>query len=72
MGSVWIAGGCQSDFARNYAREDLEISDMVAEAVAGTLAAAGVAAEDVGAIHVGNAFGQLFTGQGQLGAMPGR
>ena len=70
MGSVWIPGSYQSDFARNYAREGLEISDMVAEAVAGTLEAAGVAAEDVAAIHVGNAFGQLFTGQGQLGAMP--
>ncbi len=43
---------------------------MVAEAVAGTLEAAGVAAADVEAVHVGNAFGQLFTGQGQLGAMP--
>ena len=70
MGSVWIAGGYQSDFARNYAREGLEISDMVAEAVAGTLTAAAAAARDVAAIHVGNAFGQLFTGQGQLGAMP--
>ncbi len=70
MGSVWIAGSYQSDFARNYAREGLEISDMVAEALAGTLDRSGVAAEDVEAIHVGNAFGQLFTGQGQLGAMP--
>ncbi len=70
MGSVWIAGSYQSDFARNYAREGLEISDMVAESVAGTLDRACVAAEDVEAIHVGNAFGQLFTGQGQLGAMP--
>src|SRR5580700_7784375 len=70
MGSVWIAGSYQSDFARNYAREGLEISDMVAESVAGTLDRAGVAAEDVAAVHVGNAFGQLFTGQGQLGAMP--
>ena len=70
MGSVWIAGSYQSDFARNYAREGLEISDMVAESVSGTLDRAGVAAEDVEAIHVGNAFGQLFTGQGQLGAMP--
>src|ERR1700684_2975815 len=72
MGSrnVWIAGSYQSDFARNYAREGLEISDMVAEAVAGTLDGAGVTPADVQAIHVGNAFGQLFTGQGQLGAMP--
>ncbi len=68
--SVWIAGSYQSDFARNYAREGLDISDMVAEAVAGTLEPAGVAAADVDAVHVGNAFGQLFTGQGQLGAMP--
>ena len=70
MGSVWIAGSYQSDFAWNYAREGLEISDMVAETVAGTLDRSGVAPEDVQGIHVGNAFGQLFTGQGQLGAMP--
>ena len=68
--NVRIAGSYQSDFARNYAREGLEISDMVAEAVAGTLDSAGVGPRDVEAVHVGNAFGQLFTGQGQLGAMP--
>jgi acetyl-CoA C-acetyltransferase len=68
--SVWIAGSYQSDYARNYAREGLEISDMIAEAVTGTLNDAAVKPEDVEAIHVGNAFGQLFTGQGQLGAMP--
>jgi acetyl-CoA C-acetyltransferase len=72
MGSanVWIASSYQSDFARNYAREGRDISDMVAEAVVGTLEPAGHNAADVDAIHVGNAFGQLFTGQGQLGAMP--
>jgi acetyl-CoA C-acetyltransferase len=68
--NAWIAGSYQSDFARNYAREGLEISDMVAEAVAGTLENARIGPEDVESIHVGNAFGQLFTGQGQLGAMP--
>ncbi len=41
MGSVWVAGSYQSDYARNYAREGLEISDMVAEAVTGTLNDAG-------------------------------
>ena len=51
MGSMWIAGSYQSDFARNYAREGLEISDMVAEAVSGTLDRAGVAAKDVEAIQ---------------------
>jgi len=68
--NAWIAGSYQSDFARNYAREGLDISDMVGEAVAGTLETAGLQARDVDAVHVGNAFGQLFTGQGQLGAMP--
>jgi acetyl-CoA C-acetyltransferase len=58
-GGVWIAGSYQSDYARNYAREGLEISDMVAEAVAGTLDSANIDPADVEAIHVGNAFGQL-------------
>jgi acetyl-CoA C-acetyltransferase len=67
---VWVLGGYQSDFAGNLAREGREISDLVGEVTEGTLADAGIDAEDVGTIHVGNAFGQLFNGQGQLGAMP--
>ncbi|MBO2450134.1 acetyl-CoA acetyltransferase [Actinomadura barringtoniae] len=68
--SVWVLGGHQTDFARNWARAGLEFSDLVGEVVEDTLADSGVAAEDVEVIHVGNAFGQLFTGQGQLGGMP--
>jgi acetyl-CoA C-acetyltransferase len=68
--TVSIAGSYQTDFARNYAREGLEISDLVAETVRGTLENAGLTPADIDAVHVGNAFGQLFTGQGQLGAMP--
>lgn len=67
---VFVLGGAQTDFARNLAREGLGISDLVAEVVRETLADAQVDAAEVGTIHVGNAFGQLFTGQGQLGAMP--
>ncbi len=67
---VYVLGGSQTDFARNFAREGLEISDLVAEVVASTLIGARVEANEIGTIHVGNAFGQLFTGQGQLGAMP--
>jgi hypothetical protein len=52
--SVWIAGSYQSDYARNYAREGLEISDMIAEAVAGTLDNAGVNPQDVQAIWIGH------------------
>jgi acetyl-CoA C-acetyltransferase len=67
---VAIIGGFQSDFARNVTREGLEISDLVGECVLGTLGDAGVGPEAVQSIHVGNAFGQLYTGQGHLGAMP--
>ncbi|MFG2001109.1 acetyl-CoA acetyltransferase [Spirillospora sp. NPDC048911] len=67
---IWVLGGHQTDFARNWARDGLEFSDLTAEVVAGTMSSAGVEPEDVEVIHVGNAFGQLFTGQGQLGGMP--
>ena len=67
---VWIAGGYQSDFARNLTREDRNIADLVAETVTETLRDARIDVADVGVIHVGNAFGQLYTGQGHLGGMP--
>jgi acetyl-CoA C-acetyltransferase len=68
--TVFVLGGSQTDFARNYEREGLEISDLVREVVEGTLDAAQVDATEVETIHVGNAFGQLYNGQGQLGGMP--
>jgi acetyl-CoA C-acetyltransferase len=67
---VFFLGGAQTDFARNIARERRELGDLVAEV---TIAAAQDAAIDPGmieSIHVGNAFGELFTGQGQMGALP--
>jgi acetyl-CoA C-acetyltransferase len=67
---VFVLGGAQTDFARSYAKEGLEVSDLVADTVRDTLAAAAVDASAVETIHVGNAFGQLFNGQGQLGGMP--
>ncbi len=67
---MFILGGVQSDFARHLAREQREIADLVGELVDGAFAKAQIAASDIETIHVGNAFGQLFTGQGQLGAMP--
>ncbi|MFJ2774544.1 acetyl-CoA acetyltransferase [Streptomyces sp. NPDC087300] len=67
---VWVLGGKQTDFARNWARGGLEFADLVKEVVEGTLEDCAVAAQEIDVIHVGNAFGQLFTGQGQLGGMP--
>ena len=67
---VFVLGGHQTDFARNYAKEGLEIADLVSDVVRGTLDAADMEASAVETVHVGNAFGQLFNGQGHLGAMP--
>ena len=67
---VWILGGYQSDFARNLHREGLDFADLTAEVVRETMAAAKVRAADIGVVHVANAFGEMFTAQGHLGAMP--
>ncbi|BAV40148.1 acetyl-CoA acetyltransferase [Mycobacterium ulcerans subsp. shinshuense] len=67
---VWILGGYQSDFARNLTKENRDFADLTAEVVPSTLAAAQIEAADIGVVHVANAFGEMFAGQGHLGAMP--
>ncbi|KRA25403.1 acetyl-CoA acetyltransferase [Microbacterium sp. Root61] len=68
--NIWILGGYQSDFARNYTREGLDFADLTREVVDGTLRDAGTAGNGIDVVHVGNAFGELFAHQGHLGAMP--
>jgi acetyl-CoA C-acetyltransferase len=68
--NVWILGGFQSDFARNFTREGRDFADLTAEVVASTLTAARIDASDIGVVHVANAFGEMFARQGHLGAMP--
>ena len=68
--NVWILGGYQSDFARNLNREGRDFADLTAEVVRSTLASAKLSAADIGVVHVANAFGEMFAGQGHLGAMP--
>jgi acetyl-CoA C-acetyltransferase len=70
MTTLFVLGGAQTDFARNYAREGLDVSDLVGDVVRDTLHAAQVEAGEIETLHVGNAFGQLFNNQGQLGGMP--
>jgi len=66
---TYILGGYQTDFARAWSREGLDISDMVREAALGALQNCRLDAQDVGSIHVGNAFGEAQRRQGHLGAM---
>lgn len=70
MQDIWILGAYQSDFARNLTREGGDFAALTAEVVECTLTSARVAADAVEVVHVGNAFGELFAGQGHLGAMP--
>ncbi len=67
---IWVLGGYRSDFARNWTKEGLGFDGLVAEVTRESLADAGVTAAQAETVHVANAFGQLFTGQGHLGAMP--
>lgn len=64
---VYILGGWQTDFRRNWAREGLEIADGFAEILGGGLAATGLEPGDIDVGHVGNFAGDLFVGQGMLG-----
>lgn len=66
---VFILGGYQTDFARSFAREGLDISDMMREAILGAITDASIDIEDIDTIHVGNAFSELQRQQGHLGAL---
>lgn len=66
---IYILGGYQTDFARVWSREGLDISDMIREASLGALAESGIEPSHIGSIHVGNAFAEAQRQQGHLGAM---
>ncbi|MHA3904458.1 acetyl-CoA acetyltransferase [Castellaniella sp. WN] len=67
--SVYVLGGAQTDFARNWHREELTIGDMMKEALANGLNRTGLQASDIQSVHVGNFVAELFCGQGQLGGL---
>ena len=71
MTDVYILGGAQTDFGRNWAREDLSIYDMFKEALSEGVTQAGIEPEQIEVGHVGNFVGELFTGQGLLGGFFG-
>ena len=64
---VFILGGYQTDFARNWLKEGRGIVDMLDETVSGTLAATHIEPSEVSVAHVGNFAAELYVKQGQLG-----
>jgi acetyl-CoA C-acetyltransferase len=65
--SVYVLGGAQTDFARNWAREGLSIYDMFRETLDSALNKTGISPDQIEVGHVGNFVGDLFTGQGLIG-----
>jgi acetyl-CoA C-acetyltransferase len=65
---VYVLGGYQTDFARNWSKESKHISAMIREAVTGGLEATGLEPKEIQVGHVGNFAAELYSMQGHLGA----
>ncbi len=65
---VYILGGYQTDFSRNWTKENKHFSALMRESVRGALEACQIAPEEVERAHVGNFAAELYCMQGHLGA----
>jgi len=64
---VFVLGGAQTDFARNYSRQGATLFEILGDAVRGGLEATKLEPTEVEVAHVGNFTGELFSRQGHLG-----
>ncbi len=69
--SIYILGGSQTDFARNWAREGLGLFDMFSECLIEAIDNAGIEPERIEVGHVGNFVAELFARQGLVGGFFG-
>ncbi len=65
---VYVLGGYQTDFGRNWTKENKHFSALMNESVQGALDVTGVNPEDIESAHVGNFAAELYCMQGHLGA----
>ena len=63
---IYVLGGSQTDFARNWHRENLDIFAMFKETLDKALRETGIEPAQIEVGHVGNFVGELFTGQGLI------
>lgn len=71
MTDVYILGGHQTDFSKNWSREDKTIFDVFSSAFQGALEKTKLDPKDIQVGHVGNFVAELFAGQGMLGGFFG-
>jgi acetyl-CoA C-acetyltransferase len=64
--NIYILGGSQTDFARNWQREGLELYDMFAESLREAVVNAEIEPGQIEVGHVGNFVAELFAGQGLI------
>lgn len=64
---VYILGGAQTDFSKNWSRDNKSLFDLFSTAVMDGLDDARLEPGDIQVGHVGNFVAELFTGQGMLG-----
>ncbi len=67
--AVFVLGGYQTDFRRNFAREGKGVFDAMKEAVEGAMAATDIEPDEIEVAHIGNFVAELFCRQGQLGGL---
>ncbi len=65
--AVYIIGGYQTDFARNWLKEGNDLFDLLSEAVLGGLEATELEPEEIEVAHVGNFAAELYVRQAHLG-----
>ncbi|MCS5636753.1 MAG: acetyl-CoA acetyltransferase [Myxococcota bacterium] len=65
---VYVLGGYQTDFARNWTKENKHFSALMRESVLGALQKCDIAPEEIESAHVGNFAAELYCMQGHLGA----
>ncbi len=65
---VYVLGGHQTDFARNWSKEKKHIVAMMRETVLGALESTSVEPSEIDVAHVGNFAAELYAKQGHLGA----
>lgn len=65
--TVFIIGGSQTDFARNWAREGGGLFELMDASITAALRQCGLTGSDIDVAHIGNFVGEMFAGQGNLG-----
>src|SRR6266851_74520 len=65
---VYILGGAQTDFSRNWSKERKHFVAMMREAVLGAMESTEIEPKEIETAHVGNFAAELYAKQGHLGA----